>query len=327
MEDSESRDKICRSRIDHFLNNSAFGKAIDFSVALLSLISSLAFIVLTYYDLRHLSPCCARVFEEHRVLVAQTEEAISNCQGDEECIENVGEAVEKEAYVAEHGFCTDGDPPCFQYYHNNRMPAVFELVDAPVCYIYAIHYFLNLFIAVNRCQFFIERYNLIQLFLVIVPPIVLPWHSTSQLSLLLLALSRLLRLEKATQLMAIFVDTGASEVYAQVYQIAMGLVITIYVAAGVFMVLENFDEDGELEYFTAFYATIVTITTVGYGDITPSTQPGQVFFAGLVPYVVFYLLAIQLIELTRLLSLKTPYQRAVYKQNPEISHIVISGEI
>lgn len=127
--------------------------------------------------------------------------------------------------------------------------------------------------------------------------------------------------------MAIFVDTGASEVYAQVYQIAMGLIITIYVAAGVFMVLENFDEEGELEYFTAFYATIVTITTVGYGDITPSTQAGQVFFAGLVPYVVFYLLAIQLIELTRLLSLKTPYQRAVYKQNPEISHIVISGEI
>ena len=107
----------------------------------------------------------------------------------------------------------------------------------------------------------------------------------------------------------------------------MGLIITIYVAAGVFMVLENFDPEGELEYFTAFYATIVTITTVGYGDITPSTQPGQIFFAGLVPYVVFYLLAIQLIELTRLLSLKTPYQRAVYKHNPEIGHIVISGEI
>ena len=51
----------------------------------------------------------------------------------------------------------------------------------------------------------------------------------------------------------------------------MGLIITVYVAAGVFMVLENFDEEGELEYFTAFYATIVTITTVGYGDITPST--------------------------------------------------------
>ena len=217
LEDSESRDKVCRSRIDHFLNNSAFGKAIDFSVALLSLISSLAFIVLTYYDLRHLSPCCARVFEEHRVIVAHAEEAIANCDGDLECLENVDEVVAKEDYVAEHGFCTDGDPHCFEYYHNNRMPAIFELVDTPVCYIYAIHYFLNLFIAVNRCQFFIERYNLIQLFLVIVPPIVLPWHSTSQLSLLLLALSRLLRLEKATQLMAIFVDTGASEVYAQVY--------------------------------------------------------------------------------------------------------------
>lgn len=59
MEDSDSRDRICRNKVDHFLNMSPYGKAIEVFVAFLSLISSLAFIVLTYYDLRRLNPCCA----------------------------------------------------------------------------------------------------------------------------------------------------------------------------------------------------------------------------------------------------------------------------
>jgi len=207
------------------------------------------------------------------------------------------------------------------------MPQFFDWVDKPVCIIYAVHYSLNIYIAANRCQFFIEFYNLIQLVAVIVPPIFLSWNVTSQLSLVLLAISRLYRLEKAMKLMTIFINTEESEVGTQVYQIATSLFFTIYFSAGIFMVIENFENETQLEYFQAFYSTIVTITTVGYGDIYPTTKPGQVFFVLLIPYVVFYLLAIQLMKLTHLMSLKSPYERAFYKQNPEIPHIVISGEV
>ena len=78
-----------------------------------------------------------------------------------------------------NGECPEPDPPCYEYYHNNRMPQLFELVDMPVCIIYATHYMLNLYIAQNRCQYFIERYNLLQLFAVIIPPIVIPWSVRS----------------------------------------------------------------------------------------------------------------------------------------------------
>ena len=66
---------------------------------------------------------------------------------------------------------------------------------------------------------------------------------------------------------------------------------------------------------------------MGYGDIFPTTTPGQIFFALLIPYVVFYLLTIQLMKLTHLMSLKSPYERAQYKYNVEIPHIVISGDV
>ena len=129
------------------------------------------------------------------------------------------------------------------------------------------------------------------------------------------------------QLSKIFFDTSESEVASQFYRIGTSLFINIYVSAGVFMVLENWHRTEQLAYFKAFYATIVTITTVGYGDITPEDTPARMFFSVLIPYVVFYLLASQLMKLTVLMSLKSPYERAVYKINPEVPHIVISGEI
>ena len=75
---------------------------------------------------------------------------------------------------------------------------MYGLIDTPVCIVYAMQYFLQLYIAVNRCQFFIDGYNIIQLFLVIIPPIFVPWSSRSQISLSWLAFSRLYRLERAT---------------------------------------------------------------------------------------------------------------------------------
>lgn len=303
------------------MNNSNSGRAIDITVALFSLFTSLAFIVLTYYDLRYLNPCCDQVLKEYAAYEEETLNRIA-ITGDESVT-----LIDKDSYILDHGICPGDDPPCYEYYHNNRMPQIFDWMDKPVCIIYAVHYFLNLYIAVNRCQYFIESYNLIQLILVIMPPIFLNWNVTSQPSLVLLAISRLYRLEKTIKLMQIFINTENSEVGAQVYQIATSLFINIYFSAGIFMVLENFENAKQLQYFTSFYATIVTITTVGYGDIYPTTTPGQIFFALLIPYVVFYLLTIQLMKLTHLMSLKSPYERAQYKYNVEIPHIVISGDV
>ena len=70
LEESESRDRICRNKVDLFLNNSPYGKAIEVFVAVLSLISSLAFIVLTYYDLRHLNTCCEQKLNDYEQFVS-----------------------------------------------------------------------------------------------------------------------------------------------------------------------------------------------------------------------------------------------------------------
>ena len=84
---------------------------------------------------------------------------------------------------------------------------------------------------------------MVQLCLVIVPPLLIRWHAKDELSLVLLGISRLLRLEKATKLIYMLMNTSDSEVAQQVFQIATSLFINIYVAAGVFMILENFHRE------------------------------------------------------------------------------------
>jgi len=71
LEDTESRDRFLRQKVDQFLNNSKSGKAIDIVVALLSLFTSLAFILLTYFDLRYLNPCCKTALENYAAYVAK----------------------------------------------------------------------------------------------------------------------------------------------------------------------------------------------------------------------------------------------------------------
>lgn len=58
QEEPESLYKMMRTKVEEFMNHSKSGKAINIVVALLSLFSSFAFVILTYYDLRRLNPCC-----------------------------------------------------------------------------------------------------------------------------------------------------------------------------------------------------------------------------------------------------------------------------
>lgn len=92
------------------------------------------------------------------------------------------------------------------------------------------------------------------------------------------------------------------------------------------MVFENLHREVKLDYFTALYATFVTMTTVGYGDITPQHEPGQIYISFFI-LVIFIYFPMQLNTLLGLMAMTSPYQRDWYKQNIEIPHLIITGYI
>eukprot|EP00831_Metopus_contortus_P078094 TRINITY_DN747_c0_g2_i1.p1 TRINITY_DN747_c0_g2~~TRINITY_DN747_c0_g2_i1.p1 ORF type:complete len:147 (+),score=19.91 TRINITY_DN747_c0_g2_i1:358-798(+) len=72
------------------------------------------------------------------------------------------------------------------------------------------------------------------------------------------------------------------------------------------------------------YFIVVTFSTVGYGDIVPSTTVGEMTVV-IVIIMVIVLIPKQSSDLLMLIDLQSPYARAKYKSNPEIPHLIICG--
>ena len=71
---------------------------------------------------------------------------------------------------------------------------------------------------------------------------------------------------------------------------------------------------------------VVTMTTVGYGDISPTTMAGQMLFI-LIEITVFSALPMQITEFSKVNSLTSEYARSVYQQSRrDVKHILLLGD-
>ena len=112
-------------------------------------------------------------------------------------------------WLLENSAC---DPPCTEYFHSMRMPEIYSYFDLGVCIIFAFEYSIKIYVTQKRCQFFIHFNNLVDLFFIILPPILFRWNDTSAILLCMLAASRLLRIKKAVGLLYLIVNTKENEV-------------------------------------------------------------------------------------------------------------------
>jgi hypothetical protein len=74
------------------------------------------------------------------------------------------------------------------------------------------------------------------------------------------------------------------------------------------------------------YFTIVTLSTVGYGDVVPETELGRLVVMILIMTTIV-LIPQQTNELIRLMGMQSVYARAHYKSNSEVPHLVVTGHV
>lgn len=156
--------------------------------------------------------------------------------------------------------------------------------------LFTIEYLCRIWIAKNRRAYLFSVYGIID-FLAIVPSylaILIPQTAP----LLIIRLLRVLRVFRVLRLFNYLDDAnlvaGAFRSSARQIFVFFSMVITIMVVFGCLMYVIEGPENGFENIPVSVYWAIVTVTTVGYGDVVPVTAIGRTIsaFAMLVGYAI-----------------------------------------
>jgi voltage-gated potassium channel len=151
-------------------------------------------------------------------------------------------------------------------------------VEWAITILFTVEYILRLLSVRRPLRYAFSFFGVVD-FLAIVPTYLSLFVSGTQ-SLAVIRILRVLRVFRVLKL-AHFVGEArmlqvAMRASARKIIVFLGVVLTIVLIVGTLMYLIEGEENGFTSIPRSVYWAIVTMTTVGYGDIAPQTVPGQV---------------------------------------------------
>jgi voltage-gated potassium channel len=144
-------------------------------------------------------------------------------------------------------------------------------------YIFLVEYFLRVFVAKNPFKYIFSFYGIID-FLAIAP-----YFLSSFIDLRFLRAFRIFRIFRVLKLVRYNkairrLGIAAKEVKEEVTLFLIVTLILIFVvSAGIYFFEHEAQPDKFQSVFHSMWWTIVTLTTVGYGDVYPITAGGKIF--------------------------------------------------
>ncbi len=195
---------------------------------------------------------------------------------------------------------------------NRDYGRVMKIMEWGITIIFSLEYFLRIFISRFPRKYIFSFFGIIDLLSVI--PTYLSLLLTGAQGLIvirairLLRVFRILKLNRYTNEGAIIIKAlKASRVKISVFIFAILMIIIII---GTLMYLIEGEAGGYNSIPISIYWTIVTLTTVGYGDITPLTDFGK-FISSIVMLLGYAIIAVP----TGIVTAELSYE---YKKDPDI---------
>ena len=170
---------------------------------------------------------------------------------------------------------------------------LFYLAEWIITGAFTFEYFLRIYASKNKLKYLLSFYGIID-FLAVIPAYFSLFIAGAQSLLVIRALRllrifRILKITRYTKEGKTLIDSLiASRIKISVFLFA---VITLVIIIGTIMYLIEGEANGFVSIPKSIYWTIVTLTTVGYGDITPHTAFGQ-FLSALVMILGYAIIAV-----------------------------------
>lgn len=159
--------------------------------------------------------------------------------------------------------------------------------------LFTVEYALRLWLSKRKLGYFFSFYGMVDL-LAIIPTYLSLFVFNTQFLVVIRSL-RLLRVIRVLKLGRYLKDaeylTEALRASRAKIQIFIGSMLTIILIAGTIMYIVEGPESGFTSIPMAMYWAIVTLTTVGFGDITPLTSTGK-FLASIIMLMGYGIIAV-----------------------------------
>ncbi|KAJ3066259.1 hypothetical protein HDU98_010450, partial [Podochytrium sp. JEL0797] len=215
------------------------------------------------------------------------------------------------------------------YAIQNEERTFIKFLDVALAAVFLADYSISLYIADDRLAFYFNYSSMIDLISIVPPFIYLIVRDHSQF-IWFLGLLRILRASRIlrTYRLLSFQETEETR---ELTIVALTFCNFIFLSASIINALEtinmNKQSSPSLTYWhDSLYYIMVTFSTIGFGDLTPSSTASRVVVMILIVFVIIYV-PVQTTRMTEIYYSSSPYQRAKYTPSKSLAHVILSGSV
>ncbi|KAJ6251706.1 calcium-activated potassium channel alpha chain [Anaeramoeba flamelloides] len=205
-----------------------------------------------------------------------------------------------------------------QYFDSENLFTFFEIVFS--CF-FLCDYLIKMYCSSDKLRYYFTKWAMIDFFsiLPIIISLFIPRETTTTVRTL-----RVLRVFRFFNLYRIL-KFSSSLLKRQVIKIILTLMTLIVTSAIIIQMIEGYFGQ-ELKFHDAIYFLVITISTVGYGDISPQTTYGRIFMI----VVVLTFLIVMPIQVNDLQAINNARERLIgqvykKKKHTKTKHIILTG--